>query len=87
MSKLLADTVKEALEGLRDARRLSELAHAAGLPPSTLTRLISGEYRVRDDYAEAIRRALATLRDRYKAAATEMDGQAKLIGRAQRGKR
>ena len=89
MNDQLAVNVIRALEAHRDARRLSELAEAAGLPTSTLTRIISGEYSAaRTDYARAIRGALVTLAKRYRRIATAMDGQAKLITKHQRrGKR
>jgi len=81
-NKRLTDSVKHAL---KDAPvSLREIAEEAGLPPSTVTRLKDGIYRVHERHADAILGALEALRDRYTKVARDLDASAQRIRRAQR---
>ncbi len=85
MGNELSKGVLKALRSLKDTPvSLRELSRAAGVSPSVVSRLMSGEYSVGTHHAEAIRDALIELRDEYMAAADDMDRLARLIERAQR---
>ena len=58
-----------------------EIALEAGLSPSTVTRLLNGEYQVGDRHVEAVLGALERLSERYKGVSKELDTAARRIRR------